>query len=105
MKTCTCGATRRCRSWSVGWAGTSATTTASGGTSRWTTGGRWRSTRQVGERTEGGRREGEAFFFALPPSALVKGGRAKKNARERAEGRIPWQRWAAGGRAGGVAKD
>src|ERR1700727_2131692 len=86
MKMCTYGAMRRCRSWSEGWADTSITTTTNAGTSLWTIRGQWMSTGQARQRREGDRRKGEAFFFALPPSALAKGGRAKKNALKRAEG-------------------
>src|SRR6266545_5580938 len=79
MAQSTCGGTRRCRSCSRGWGGTSRTTTRSGCTRPWVTGHRPRSIRRGGGRAEGGV-GGEAFFRPRPPSAPVKGGRGRKNA-------------------------
>jgi hypothetical protein len=63
MRTSTCGGTRRCRSCSRGWGGTSGITTRSDRTSPWSTGHRGRF---IGPGRS--RRGEEAFFFA--PHAL-----------------------------------
>ena len=77
-------ATRRCRSCTGGWAGTSASTTRSVFISRWTTGPRRRSMGR-GDPGGGRRGEGEAFFFA-PPSLSPGEGRAVRKRMPRSRG-------------------